>query len=165
MSPRVRNPNFSLARNYPQLQSSTADAPTQQAIQGAYQQIYDLRDAITYPTFLKVRTLDINDTTVGSDIAHPTMIHPAGNTMLIAGILRQTIAEPLVVRANISTPTSSNAVGIITFPANQPILTPVLLTTFTMSTLPDQGVLTWDILASDGSTSPDGVASVSIWWQ
>lgn len=162
-----RNPNFSLARNYPQLQNSSSDQATQTAIQGAYQQIYDLRDAINYPASsgLKWRTLDLNDTTVGNNIAHPTVVHPGGTVMLVAGVLRKAITSALTIRINISTPTTSNAIGSFTIPANQPLNTPAIFTTFTMSQLTDQTTLTWDVVASDGSSDADGVASMTLWWQ
>ena len=160
-----RNPNFSLARNYIQLQNSDASPAVQQALTQVQQQVYDLRDAISYPSVLKWRTLDLNDTTVGNDIAHATVFHPGGMPMLLAGVLRVAITATLTVRLNASTPTASNAIAMISIPANQPINTPVLVTNFTMSMITDQTVLTWDVLASDGSTNANGVASFTLWWQ
>lgn len=160
-----RNPNFSLARNYIQLQNSDASPAVQQAVQQVQQQVYDLRDAISYPTVLKVRTLDLNVTTVGNNIAHPTVFHPGGTPLLLAGVLRKTIASDLTVRLNASTATASNAIAMITIPSSQPLNTPVLVTTFTMTAINDQAVLTWDVTASDGSSDPNGVASFSLWWQ
>lgn len=160
----TRNPGFSLARNYPQLQQSTADPATQQAIQGAYQALYDLRDAIQYPSVATWRTLLLKNTNIGVDIADNVVMHGGGTIALVAGVLRKTIVSALTVQLNVVTATSSDSLGQFTIPANQPINTPIAFKNFSTAPLQDLSVLSWDVIASDGSSDVDGIASFSVYW-
>jgi hypothetical protein len=116
------------------------------------------------------RTLLLKDTTVGNDIAdHVTCFGPipgvAHTAVLVTGVLRLAIAADLTVRINNVSPGGTVEVGTWTIPAATPIDTPQLSTTFVTSSLPDMSVFTWDVLASDGSKDPAGVASCTIEWQ
>ena len=165
MSSNPNNP-FSLARNYPQLQNANADASIKDAIRGAYQLLYDLRDAIHYPTPTDItwRTLLLKDCTIGNDIADHVVVHPGGNILLVAGVLRKAISSALTVRLNVVGATTQ-VVVTFTIEANQPVNSPARFITFTQAVLNDMDVLSWDVLVSDWSGDVDGVASFTIWWK
>lgn len=116
------------------------------------------------------RTLLLKNTTVGNDIAdHVTCYGPipgvTHTALLVTGVLRKAIVSDLTVRINNVSPDGTVVVGTYTLPAATPVDTPQLSTVFTNSSLPDMSVFTWDVLASDGSTDPAGVASCTIEWQ
>lgn len=117
---------------------------------------------------LPLRTIDVQDTTVGNDIADATIVHSTNGgpftVQLVAGCLRKAITSDLVVRLNVYVAGSPSVVGTFTIPHTTAILTTVTFTSFTTPSLPDLSVLTWDITASDGSSDPGGIATFSIWY-
>lgn len=108
-----------------------------------------------------IRTLLLKDTTVGNDIADHVPIYVAGTAMRIVGVLRKTITAALTVRVNLDgTPLTT-----LTIPAATKVDTPVEGTAFTPAGLGDLAVLSWDVVASDGSKDAAGVASFTTEWQ
>lgn len=118
------------------------------------------------------RTLLIKDTTVGSDIAdHVTIWNQAGGTcILVTGVLRQLITKDLQLRVNIQLyPAPSQILGTFTIPhataVNQVIQFAPISFALKPAPFPFLAVLSWDILASDGSVASAGVASYTVEWQ
>lgn len=110
----------------------------------------------------------IKDTTVGNDIADHIMIsqpfttgspqvYQVGQGIRMTGVLRKAIASDLTVRINNVTHAQSWS---LTLPAATPVNT-VIAEPIT-GTFNDADVFTADVLASDGSKDPDGVASFQI---
>jgi len=108
-----------------------------------------------------VRTLLLKDTTVGSDIADHVPIYVAGTAVRIIGVLRKAITADLSVRVKLN----GTALTTLTIPHATPVDTPVVGTSPTPPALADLAVLSWDVTASDGSTDPAGVASITLQWQ
>ena len=108
-----------------------------------------------------IRTLLLKDTTVGNDIADHVPIYVAGTAMRIVGVLRLAITADLTVRVNLD----GTALTSLTIPHTTPVDTPVVGTSPAPPTLGDLAVLSWDVTASDGSTSPGGVCSITVEWQ
>jgi hypothetical protein len=116
------------------------------------------------------RTLLLKDTTVGNDIAdHVVCYGPipgvAHTALQVTGVLRKAIASDLTVRINSVSPGGTVEVGTWTIAASTPVDDPQISTTFVHASLPDMSVFTWDVLASDGSKDPAGIASCTIEWQ
>ena len=116
------------------------------------------------------RTLLLKNLMAGYDIAdHVTCYGPipgaTHTALLVTGVLRKAILSDLTVRINNVSPDGTVVVGTYTIPAATPVDTPQVSSVFTNSSLPDMSVFTWDVLASDGSTDPAGVASCTIEWQ
>ena len=98
---------------------------------------------------------------MGNDVADHVPIYVAGTAMRIVGVLRLAITADLTVRVNLD----GTALTSLTIPHTTPIDTPVVGTSPTPPTLGDLAVLSWDVTASDGSTSQGGVASITVEWQ
>jgi hypothetical protein len=118
------------------------------------------------------RTLLVKDTTVGSNIAdHVTIFNQAGGTcILVTGTLTNLITADLTMRLNLTLfPGSPQIVGQFTIPAATPLYKVIQFApaTFTLdpAAFPFLAVLSWDILASDGSMNSAGVASYTVEWQ
>lgn len=112
------------------------------------------------------RTILLKDTTVGNDIAdHVTVYGTLNgenvNVYLVTGVLRKSITADLTLRVNIN----GTALGTFTIPLATTPDTVISFKSFTTETLPDKGVLTWDVLASDGQMDVAGVASFTVLWQ
>jgi hypothetical protein len=125
----------------------------------------------TQPQLFK-RTIDIFDTTIANSVApmqpvYGTVPNDMQVVVLVEGVLTNTIASDLTLRIN----NISNAgattieVGEFTIPAATAVGVIVNFTTFINAAMPYGSVLSWDIIASDGSTNKYGVASFSIWWE
>lgn len=106
------------------------------------------------------RTLLIKDTATGDNIADNVTVQASGKGIRIAAVLRTEIVSDLVVRVN----KDDTEVAVLTMPAALAVRTemeiPITEIQFT-----DKEILTWDILASDGSVEANGVASVTVEWQ
>lgn len=120
------------------------------------------------------RTILLKDTTVGNDVAdHVTVYGPeparaSYSIVRITGVLRKTISSALTLRVNVvSANLTSAVVGTFTIPSTAAVNQVISfnLKTLTTKELPDKGVLTWDVTASDGSQDNAGVASFTVEWQ
>jgi hypothetical protein len=108
------------------------------------------------------RTLLVKDSTVGVNIADELVAQGTGNAAKVVAVLRQPITAALVIAINLDgvilttmTIPASTAVNTL---VEQPFL-PAPGPTITAGQ-----ILSWDILASDGSTDIDGVASFTLIW-
>ena len=109
-----------------------------------------------------VRTLLIKNTAVGTDVADHVPIWVAGTAVRVVGVLRNAITSDLTVRVNLD----GSPLITLTIPHTTAVDTPVVKTaTFTPTSFDDLAVLSWDITASDGSTDPKGVCSLTVEWQ
>jgi hypothetical protein len=105
------------------------------------------------------RTIDINDTTVGNNIAPNLTNQGTGRGIKITGVLRKAISSDLVVRVN-----SGEAVlGTLTIPHATPIKTKVE-TAITDQNLVSGATMTWDITAGDSQQDKNGVATITVQW-
>jgi hypothetical protein len=105
------------------------------------------------------RTIDINDTTPGTNIAPNLTNQGTGRGIKITGVLRKAISADLVVRVN-----SGDAVlGTLTIPAATPIKTKVE-TAITDQNLVSGATMTWDITGGDSQQDKNGVATVTVQW-
>ena len=121
------------------------------------------------------RTILIKDTTVGDDIADHVTVYgqlpeprQTYDILKVTGVLRKEITSDLTLRINVVSKNLTSAViGTFTIPLATAINTVISfnLKTLITATVPDGGVLTWDITASDGSKDNSGVASFTIEWQ
>lgn len=109
------------------------------------------------------RTLDINNSTTGVDIAPRVTIFISGTALRFTGVLRLPIVADLTVRVNLN----GVAMTTLVIPYTTPISTVLATTRFTVN--PQQvsrgDVLSWDITTSDGQRDSDGVASFTLEWQ
>jgi hypothetical protein len=107
-----------------------------------------------------IRTLLLKDCTIGNDIADHVPIYVAGTAVRLIGVLRKTITSNLTVRVKL------NGMALITLTIGPSVAVdyPVIGATFTPPGLPDLGILTWDVTASDGSSDLNGVASFTLQW-
>ncbi len=108
-----------------------------------------------------IRTLLLKDTAVGDDIADHVPIFVEGAAVRVVGVLRLPISADLTVRINLD----GAALVSITIPSATAVDTPVVASAFTGDHLGDLAVLSWDVVASDGSTDAAGVASFTLQWQ
>src|SRR5580693_4493109 len=95
------------------------------------------------------RTISLKDLTPGNDIAPHLTIFAAntGVPQAFTGVLRKAITADLVVRVNYN----GTPLCTLTVPKITPVDSPVVSTTFpNKKMLWTNGVLTWDVLASDG---------------
>ena len=113
-----------------------------------------------------IRTLLLKDTTVLHNVADHVPIFVAGTAARLIGVLRITIMADLKVQVNIEP--GHIPLGSITIPSatgiDQPITTDAF-TTADVAKLGDLAVLSWDVIASDGSADPNGVASITLQWE
>ena len=114
------------------------------------------------------RTLDIYDTTpiTGAGPGQPT--HPGGTLVLVTGTLKQSILADLTVQLNIwsmTSPPVESTLGTFTIPAGTTVYQVVQFTNFDLTEIDDLDVLSWDILASDGSSDLNAIASFTAYWQ
>lgn len=107
-----------------------------------------------------IRTLLLKDTTIGDDIADHVPVFIAGTTVRLIGVLRKVITTNLTVRCKLD----GTTLVTLTIPSSTAIDTPVMETTFTPPDLPDLGILTWDVTASEGLQDANGVASFTLQW-
>ncbi len=105
------------------------------------------------------RTIDINDTTVGNNIAPNLTVQGTGRGIKIAGVLRKAISADLTVRVKVA----GVAIGSLTIPHTTPIQVKVE-TSIATKTLVEGTIVTWDITASDGSKDINSVASITVEW-
>lgn len=109
---------------------------------------------------LQYRTLLIKDTTVNPDIADNIPIQIGGTPTQVVGVLRVAILADLSITINL------NGMNLIdcTIPSSAPLATSIIFTSFNITTLNTNDVLTVDITASDGSIDQDGIASFTLKW-
>ena len=107
------------------------------------------------------RTLDINNTTVGTDIAHRVPVQAVGTLYRVVGVLRLSIGADLTVEVV----KNGTAIITITIPSATAPGTPVVTTPGSPVPMVVDDVLSWNITASDGSMDDDGVASVTVEWK
>ncbi len=105
------------------------------------------------------RTIDINDSTPGVNIAPNLTVQGTGRGIKIAGVLRVAISSDLVVRVNVA----GVELGTLTIPAATPIKTKVEVSIATQK-LVEGTIITWDITASDSSKDINSVASITVEW-
>jgi hypothetical protein len=101
----------------------------------------------------------LNNTAAGNDIAPWITVDEASRAFQVNGVLRRTIAANLVVRIN------KNQAPFIVCTFNSTVQPGTMLTwtAFASNTALAAGdVFSFDVLASDGSSDPNGVASLSI---
>ena len=113
------------------------------------------------------RTLLLKDTTIGDDIADHVTIWVAGTAATVQAVLRKAITSDLTVRIKVTANGTTTTLGSFTIPHATAVNTVVQFasSTFTGSTtFPLVGVLSWDVLASDGSQDKAGVASFTVTW-
>ncbi len=108
---------------------------------------------------LYYRTIDINDTTPGNNIAPNVTVMATGPGRRIAGVLRKAIAADLVVRVNVA----GAEIGTLTIPAATPVKTEVE-TPIVITQIVEGTVMTWDIVASDSSKDINSVAAITVEW-
>lgn len=106
------------------------------------------------------RTLLLKDTKIANDVADHVPVFVAGKAVRLIGLLRNAISSDLTVRCNIN----GAALVSLTIPYSTFPDAIVIATTFTPADLPDLGVLTWDVVESDESVDPNGVASFTLQW-
>jgi hypothetical protein len=111
------------------------------------------------------RTLLLKDTSLRSNCVDVVPIHPGGTLRFVLGVLRVPITLDLVVNLNIVTASASTLVGTFTIPLATTINTGVMFTVFSVTTMPDLSILSWDIVSSDNQIVPSGVASFSVYYQ
>ena len=109
----------------------------------------------------------LKNTAVGNNIADNVTEYPgaARTVIVVTAALRLAIASDLTIRINAVSPSGSVVVGSFTIPSATAVATMLQFSTFVTSSLADGSVFTWDVLASDGSTDGDGVASFTVWYQ
>lgn len=105
------------------------------------------------------RTIDINDSTPGTNIAPNLTVQGTGRGIKIAGVLREPIAADLVVRVNVA----GVELGTLTIPAATPVKTKVE-TPIATKQLVEGTIMTWDITASDSSKDINSIASITVEW-
>ncbi len=105
------------------------------------------------------RTIDINDSTPGNNIAPNLTVQGTGKGIKIAGVLRTAISQDLVVRVS----QSNIALGTLTIPAATPVMQKVE-TSIATKTLVEGSIITWDITASDSSRDINSIASITVEW-
>ena len=113
-------------------------------------------------------TFNVNVTTIGTWVQHPVGILFNSTALRIGAMLRDTITADLVIQlyAGVSGGVPGTLIGTITIPHTTAVGVWVFQTTFSGSTaLAKDQVITWSITASDGSTDPDGVATVFLDYQ
>jgi hypothetical protein len=105
------------------------------------------------------RVFDIHNTATGTNVGPVLTVQEGGAGIKITAVLRTAITADLVVRVN------ANAVelGTITVPLATPVNTEVAISIQTKRLVKGQPI-TWDIVASDGSFNPNGVATVTVLW-
>ncbi len=104
------------------------------------------------------RTLLVKDSAVGNDIADQVNTQAAGTATSVVAVLRTAISADLTIRIRLD--------GVIFTTMTIPLATTVgtvISQTTTGAILNDQAI-SWDILASDGSTDADGIASFTLEW-
>jgi hypothetical protein len=108
------------------------------------------------------RTLVIANTATGVSIANPVTVYAVntGIPQQLAVVLRKGIIAPLEVRVN----QNGSPLVLITVPYTTAVNTPVTNTTFLQTPMVVGAVITWDILASDGSSDPNGIATATLNW-
>jgi hypothetical protein len=105
------------------------------------------------------RTIDINNTTPGLNIAPNLTVQGTGKGIKIAGVLRKAITANLVVRVNVA----GVELGTLTIPSSTHIKTKVE-TSIATKTLVEGTIMTWDIVSSDSSRDADSIASITVEW-
>ena len=108
-----------------------------------------------------IRTLLLKNTTVGNDVADHVPIYQAGSVIRVIGVLRRMVATDLTVRIKLN---GKNLVTM-TIPHTTLVDSPVITLPPTPEALADVAVLSWDVVASDGTIDAAGVASFTIEWQ
>jgi hypothetical protein len=108
------------------------------------------------------RTLDLNNCTVGNNIAPCLTAQASGTAFEVSGVLRKAITANLVVRINVNqNPFITCTVNAVAKP-----FTALTWTSFsTDGTLAKGDIFSFDVLASDGSIDPNGIASFTVQWR
>lgn len=108
------------------------------------------------------RTLLVKDTTVAANCADNVTIYIAGTAARLTGVLRKAIASALSITVRLNGDPLISA----TIPSTTAIDVVLTFVGFTTNPqpLPQEGVLSWDITASDGSKDPAGIAAFSLLW-
>jgi hypothetical protein len=105
------------------------------------------------------RTIDINDTTPGTNIAPNLTNQGTGRGIKITGVLRKPITANLVVRVN----SGGTPLGTLTIPQTTPIRTKVE-TPITDQNVVSGATMTWDITGGDSQSDKNGVATITVQW-
>jgi len=103
----------------------------------------------------------LKDTTVANNVADHVPIYQAGNVVRVIGVLRRAITANLTVRVNMN----GHNLVTMTIPKTKGVDQPVVAVAPAPENAPDLAVLSWDVLASDGSIDAAGVASFTVEWQ
>lgn len=106
------------------------------------------------------RTLLLKDTTIGDDIADHLTVQEDGAGLVIKAVLRKAITQDLTVRVK----KEGTPIGTITIPSATAVDQVITLDISAVDFVEDE-VLSWDVLASDGSQDLAGVASVTVEWE
>lgn len=142
--------------------STTSPAPPPGNTNVIWQSDYAVPSSISaYVPLVFVRTLVIANTTIGTSIANPVTVYSIGNGTGVAltALLHTTITSALAINVNMNGSLLIN----LSVPSSTALNTAVVSTTF-LATLIKGAVLTWDITASDGSISSNGIASFTLTW-
>ena len=105
------------------------------------------------------RTIDVNDTTPGLNIAPNLTNQGTGRGIKITGVLRKPISADLVIRVN----SGDAELGTLTIPAATPVETKVE-TPITNQNLVSGATMTFDIVAGDSQQDKNGVATATVQW-
>ncbi len=108
---------------------------------------------------LFIRTIDIKDTTAGTNIAPNLTVQATGPGIKITGVLRRGITADLVVKVNVG----GVALGTLTIPQATAVRVPVS-TSIKNKKLVENQVITFDVVAGDSQKDKNGVATLTIEW-
>jgi hypothetical protein len=114
------------------------------------------------------RTLTVRDTTIANNCGPNPTVFIAGTAQNMTGVLRLAIAADLTVRLNLVIAGVSTPLITGTIPAATAVSTVLTFTVFAIGAtlaMPLDAVLIPDVVASDGSIDPGGVASFTLVWK
>lgn len=110
----------------------------------------------------------IKNSIVSSDCADHIAAQVSGTALRIVGVLRKAIAADLEVQIILTrivpTVIDHMPLATVTIPASTAQDVPVVFTTFAISKILQDDVLSFAILSSDSQSDPDGVASLTLEW-
>lgn len=151
-----------------------SDMHTAMALEEIQNALFGLNNAIATAT-LQVpssiisdkATFDLNDTTVNTDVTPHVPVRFPGNALELTGVVKKDITADLVCNVKQTTSSGTTTLGSITIPAHTLLNKTISVTSFTNKPqkLAVGDILSIDITASDGSSDPDGVATVVLRWE
>lgn len=129
------------------------------------QKLYDALNRIvdalnTNPPTVYSRTLLIKNATIGNDIADAIAAQNDGTFSQVVVVLRDTILSDLTINLNLN----GNILIQCNIPFSTVPLIAIVYTNFNITTVKQNDVLTADIMNSDGSIDPGGIASFTLEW-